>query len=110
MNLREIIESKRHWRQLQARVRKLPEDYRVAYGEMQKYLYKVGPAPLAAGDTGLLEQLVALFEHGASESKGVMELIGPDVAAFCDDLIADMTTVTDSVIATMRAAQGKHLQ
>ena len=110
MNLHEIIESKRHWRQLHARVRNLPEDYRVAYGEIQKYLYKVGPAPLAAGDTDLLEQLVTLFEHGAAEGKGVIELIGTDVAAFCDGLIAGMPTVTDSVINTMRAAQEKSLE
>ena len=94
MNLRDVIESKRRWRQLQTRVKCLPKGYQVTYAQIQKYLFKVGPAPLVEGDTSLLEQIIELFEHGAAEGKEVMELIGPDVAAFLDDLIAGLPTVT----------------
>jgi DNA-binding ferritin-like protein (Dps family) len=60
---------------------------------MQKYLFKVGPVDLSDGP--LLPGIVEFFEEGVAASKGVMELIGTDVAAFCDDLIKDSRTYAD---------------
>jgi hypothetical protein len=54
---------------------------------MQKYLFKVGPIELPDGR--LLPGIVDFFEEGAAAGKGVLELIGNDVAAFCDDLVKD---------------------
>jgi DNA-binding ferritin-like protein (Dps family) len=93
MSIREIIDGKRQWRAHMARVKALPPDYRIVYEEMQKYLFKVGPVSLTGGD--LLSEIVDFFESGAASGKGVMELIGPDVAAFCDGLIADSPTYAD---------------
>ncbi|HCA29655.1 MAG TPA: hypothetical protein DEP23_08875, partial [Ruminococcaceae bacterium] len=36
-----------------------------------------------------------LFEEGAASGKGVLEVTGSDVAAFCDDLIQDSKTYAD---------------
>lgn len=93
MGIREIIEGKKEWRAHVARVKALPKDYQIAYKEMQKYLFKVGPVDLTEG--GLLSGIVDLFEGGAAAGKGVLEVTGNDVAAFCDELIKDSKTYAD---------------
>ena len=93
MSIRDIIEGKQQWRAHLARVKALPEDYQIVYKEMQKYLFKVGPVDLADGI--LLTGIVDFFEEGAASGKGVIELIGSDVAAFCDELIKDTPTYAD---------------
>lgn len=87
MSFRDSIEAKRQWRAHMARVKALPADYRIVYEEVQKYLFKVGTVSLTGGN--LLSEILDFFEGGAASGKGVMELIGPDVAAFCDGLIGD---------------------
>lgn len=94
MGIQDIIEGKRRWRAHAARVKALPPDYRIVYGEMQKYLFKVGPVDLPDGP--LLPGIVDFFEEGVAEGKGVVELIGTDVAAFCDGLVGDSPTYADA--------------
>ncbi|CAM4497493.1 DNA-binding ferritin-like protein (Dps family) [Paenibacillus endophyticus] len=94
MRIRDIIEGKREWRAHVARVKALPQDYQIVYKEIQKYLFKVGPVELTDG-TGLLSGIIDLFEEGAALGKGVLEVTGSDVAAFCDDLIKDSKTYAD---------------
>ena len=55
-----------------------------------EYLFKAGPVDLADGR--LLSGIVDFFAEGIAADKGVLELIGTDVAAFCDDLIKDSRT------------------
>ena len=93
MGVRDIIEGKKQWRAHVARVRALPRDYQIVYKEIQKYLFKVGPVGLSGGD--LFAELVDFFEEGAASGKGVLELIGTDVAAFCDGLLQDSRTYAD---------------
>ena len=94
MGIQDIIEGKKQWRAHVARVKALPPDYQIVYKEMQKYLFKVGPVDLTDG--GLLPGIIDFFEEGVAAGKGVLELIGNDVAAFCDDLIEDSRTPADS--------------
>ncbi|MFI2764345.1 DUF1048 domain-containing protein [Streptomyces echinatus] len=94
MSIQDIIEGKKQWRAHVARVKALPPDYQIVYKEMQKYLFKVGPVSLSDGS--LLPGVVDFFEEGVAEGKGVLELIGTDVAAFCDDLIKDSPTYADA--------------
>ncbi|MEK5059131.1 DUF1048 domain-containing protein [Paenibacillus shunpengii] len=89
-----VIEGKKEWREHVARVKALPQDYQIVYKEIQKYFFKVGPVELTDG-TGLLSGIVDLFEDGAALGKGVLEVTGSDVAAFCDDLIKDSKTYDD---------------
>ncbi|MFZ4155582.1 DUF1048 domain-containing protein [Streptomyces pseudogriseolus] len=93
MSIHDIIEGKKQWRAHMARVKALPPDYQIVYKEMQRYLFKVGPTDLSDGL--LLPGIVDFFEEGAASGKGVLELIGEDVAAFCDDLIKDSRTYAD---------------
>ena len=94
MRIQDIIEGKKEWRTHVARVKALPQDYRIVYKEIQKYFFKVGPVELAEG-TGLLSGIVDLFEGGVAQGKSVLEVTGRDVAAFCDDLIKDPKTYAD---------------
>ena len=96
MRIQDIIEGKKEWRLHMARVKALPHDYQIVYKEIQKYLFKVNPAELSEG-TDLLSEIVGFFEEGAALGKGVLEVTGSDVAAFCDDLIKDSETYADSV-------------
>ncbi|WP_020673911.1 DUF1048 domain-containing protein [Amycolatopsis nigrescens] len=93
MGIHDIIEGKKQWRAHLARVKALPPDYQIVYKEIQRYLFKVGPVDLLDGP--LLSGIVEFFEEGVVAGKGVLELIGDDVAAFCDDLIKDSPTHAD---------------
>jgi DNA-binding ferritin-like protein (Dps family) len=94
MGIQDIIEGKKKWRAHMERVKALPQDYQIVYKEIQKYLFKVGPVELTDG-TGLFSGIIDLFEDGAALGKGVLEVTGKDVAAFCDDLIKDSKTYAD---------------
>lgn len=93
MGIQDIIEGKKQWRAHMARVKALPPDYQIVYKEIQKYFFKVGPVDLPDG--ALLSGIVDFFEEGVVAGKGVLEVIGTDVAAFCDDLIKDSRTYSD---------------
>jgi DNA-binding ferritin-like protein (Dps family) len=88
VSIQDIIEGKKQWRAHMARVKALPPDYQIVYKEMQRYLFKIGGAPLLPG-------IIDFFEEGVAAGKGVLELIGDDVAAFCDDLVKDSRTYAD---------------
>jgi DNA-binding ferritin-like protein (Dps family) len=47
-------------------------------------------------------------EEGVAAGKGVLELIGTDVAAFCDDLIKDSPTYADACQESISAEPGAH--
>lgn len=61
MGIKDIIKGKKEWRAHVARVKSLPKDYQIVYKEIQKYLYKVGPAELNEG-IDLLSGIVDFFE------------------------------------------------
>lgn len=93
MGIQDTIEGKKQWRAHLARVKALPPDYQIVYKEIQRYIFKVGPVDLPDGP--LLPGIVDFFDAGVAAGKGVLELLGNDVAAFCDDLIKDSPTWAD---------------
>lgn len=93
MSIQNIIEGKRQWRAHVARVKALPPDYQVVYKEIQRYLFKVGPVDLA--ESTLLSDIVDLFAQGAAAHRGVLDVTGTDVAAFCDGLLEGSRTYAD---------------
>ena len=103
VSIQDAIEGKRKWnkkwRAHIARVKALPQDYQIVYKEIQNYLFKVGPVELTEGtdflSTDLFLGILDLFEEGAARGKGVLEITGSDVAAFCDALIKDSKTFAD---------------
>lgn len=109
MSIQDIIEGKKEWRAHMARVKALPQDYQIVYKEIQKYLFKVGPVELT-GSTDLLSGIVDFFEGGAALGKGVLEVTGSDVAAFCDNLIKDSKTNADTYQESVDQKVGKSMK
>lgn len=93
MGIRDVIEGKKQWRAHLARVKALPPDYEIVYQEIQRYFFKVGPTNLLDGS--LLPDILDFFEQGVASGQGVTDLIGTDIAAFCDDLIKDAPTYAE---------------
>jgi DNA-binding ferritin-like protein (Dps family) len=90
VGIQDVIEGKKQWRAHMSRVKALPPDYQIVYKEIQKYLFKVGPVDVPDGH--LFSGIVDFFAEGAVAGKGVLELIGDDVAAFCDGLVKGART------------------
>jgi DNA-binding ferritin-like protein (Dps family) len=94
-NFRHISRVKRKYRLSQERVKALPEEYRYVYDKIQQYMW------MSSGSSGMdilpiLADLLDLFETGAVEGKGVLEITGEDVAAFCDELLLHARTSTQN--------------
>ena len=104
MGIHDIIEGKKQWRAHVARVKALPPDYQIVYKEIQKYLFKIGPVDLADGT--LLSGIVDFFEEGVAADKGVQQLLGNDIAAFCDDLVRNSRTYADIYQESLNADPG----
>ena len=79
-----IIGAKKDWKAMEARADALPREYRIVYGDLKSYLWK-----FTAGDgmdiVAVLRNVLGLFEVAVAEGKGVVEVVGDDVAAFCDE-------------------------
>lgn len=86
-----LIGDKKEYREMMARVKALPDDYRFVYEKAQKYMWN-----FTAGDgMDMLKvqyDLIDLFEAGAAEGRPVLDITGKDVASFCDELIRDAKT------------------
>ncbi|WP_066364890.1 DUF1048 domain-containing protein [Herbidospora mongoliensis] len=104
MGIQDIIEGKKQWRAHMARVKALPPDYQIVYKEIQRYFFKIGPVDLHDGT--LLSGILDFFEEGVAGGKGVLELIGDDVAAFCDDLVKDSRTYAEVYQESIRGESG----
>ena len=93
--LKKILGDKKEWKRMEARAQALPADYRIVYVESQKYMWK-----FTAGDgmdiIAILKDLLDLFETGAADGKGVLEVTGEDVAGFCDELLRNAKTYTEN--------------
>lgn len=94
MKLQELIQQKKQWRAHMRRVEKLPRDYQVVYHEMQKYIFLIGTVEYE-DSIQVLSGIVDLFAEGAAAGKDVLDVTGRDVAALCDELVADVRTYAD---------------
>lgn len=94
INPKRIVEEKRAYRAMMARVDALPEDYRFVFKKIQDYMWK-----FASGSgydvIEIQKGLIGLFEEGAAEGKPVLEITGEDVAGFADELMQEAETYTE---------------
>ena len=77
------LDEKREYRETVARAKALPTEYATAYKEIRNYIF---------GTAGIyhmrpLIALVDLLEEAAASGKHVLDITGPDVAAFADELV-----------------------
>lgn len=94
-NIRKILQQKREYKKQIARVQALPRDYQYVFKKMQERMWM--SATGAGWDILEIQYgLIDLFEAGAAEGKGVLEMIGEDVAAFCDELLRSAKSNTEN--------------
>lgn len=85
------LNKKKAWQQLMKRVNALPKDYRFAYKKILNYGYNYGFCCITQSD------LLELFEESVAAGRPVLDVIGNDVAAFCDELIHANTDKATSI-------------
>lgn len=83
------LDEKRAYRQKMKRVKALPENYRIAFKKIQKYLYHHGEE---GWNMTIFDDLIDLFESSAADRKDLSDVIGNDAAKFCDELILAANT------------------
>lgn len=88
------LDDKRAYRELMKRVNALPKEYCYAYKKIQQYMYNFDTVDYASN---MFNDLLELFEESVADGKPISQIIGNDVASFCDDLIkANETKVKSS--------------
>lgn len=75
------LDEKKAWKELMKRVDALPDDYRFAFKKILNYGYNFGFCFITQSE------LLEMFEENAAAGRPVGEIVGNDVAAFCDELI-----------------------
>ena len=81
-----VIGDKRRWREYKARVRRLPENYRMAVEAFERYLMYFGAVD-AESAASLFEDLADLFEQAAADGTPIREIVGEDPVEFIETLI-----------------------
>jgi DNA-binding ferritin-like protein (Dps family) len=83
------LEEKRQYRQLKARIKALPANYRTAAEAVERYLMYAGG--VAAGDVlvRMYGDLVALFEESAADGVPVRGIVGDDPVEFVEAFVAN---------------------
>jgi len=84
--IKKILNDKKEYKEMMARVEALPGDYPEAYKKICEYMWRFS----AGSGMDMLRiqyDLIDLFEDGAAEGKDVLEITGEDVTAFANGLI-----------------------
>lgn len=93
-NIKKMIQSKREYKKQMARVEALPKEYQYVFKKIQERMWMFA-AGAGYDMMKIHDDLVELFEAGAADGKGVLEITGEDVAAFCDELLRSARTYTE---------------
>ena len=81
-----VIGDKREWREYKARMRALPEPYRIAVDGIERYLFHFG-AVEADSSIAIFSDVADIFERAAADGTPIHEIVGDDPSAFVDALI-----------------------
>ncbi|MFE6648095.1 DUF1048 domain-containing protein [Nocardioides sp. NPDC057772] len=81
--LTRLIGDKKDWKRMEARAAELPADYRTVYGETKSYMWRF-TASAGMDIVDILRDILDLFETEAATGRSVIDVTGPDLAAFCD--------------------------
>ena len=80
------IDDKKQWRAYKARVKALPENYRVAVGAIEKYLWTFGETPTEWPRAGsMFDGLADLFERAAADATPIRDIVGDDPVEFAEE-------------------------
>jgi len=85
------LNEKRKYRENEKRAKALPTEYAEAYKKIKHYLWNT--SGILTIDP--LVSLVDLLEEAAANNRNVVDITGPDVAAFADDLVKGESSYKD---------------
>ncbi|MFS0600232.1 DUF1048 domain-containing protein [Peribacillus frigoritolerans] len=83
--IKKILDDKKEYKEMMARVEALPGDYPETYKKICNYMWSFA----SGSDMDMLRiqyDLIDLFEAGAVDGKDVLEVTGEDVIAFANGL------------------------
>jgi DNA-binding ferritin-like protein (Dps family) len=85
------LNEKKKYRETEKRAKALPAEYAEAYKNIRNYLWNT---------SGILTieplvSLIDLLEEAAADGKSVVDITGPDVAAFADELVRGESSYKD---------------
>ncbi len=78
------IDEKRAYGRFKRRVKALPNDYRFAFRKIQHYIYSIG---FPGSDMAVFTNLLDLFEASAAEGRPLLEVTGPNLGQFSNELL-----------------------
>src|SRR6476469_8205334 len=87
------LSEKKKYRANEKRAKALPPEYAAAYKEIRNYLWST---------SGILTiqpliSLVDMLEEAAADGRRVIDITGPDVAAFADELVKGTVSYKDAM-------------
>jgi DNA-binding ferritin-like protein (Dps family) len=85
------LNEKKRYRLTEKRAKALPTEYAAAYKEIKHYLWNTSGILTIAP----LVSLVEMLEEAAADGKHVVDITGPDVAAFADELVRGESSYKD---------------
>jgi DNA-binding ferritin-like protein (Dps family) len=77
------MDEKKAYRENEKRAKKLPAEYYDAYKDIKAYIFRT--SGILTIDP--LKVLVDLLEEAAADGRRVVDITGPDVATFADELV-----------------------
>lgn len=82
-----VVGDKKRWRHYKARIRALPENYRIAAEALERYFMHAGG--LANGDLimRMLDDFADLFEQAAADETPIRDIVGDDPVEFAETFI-----------------------
>lgn len=80
-----VVGDKRRYRQYKAEIAELPQPYQDAMLAIQDYMWNFANG---SGFMDALEEVLHLFEEGASDKVPLADLVGPDPVTFCETIMA----------------------
>jgi len=99
------LEEKREYRENEARAKALPGEYATAYKEIKNYIFHTSGILTIEP----LKALIDMLEEAAASGKHVLEVTGPDVAAFADELVHGEKSYFDQQRQKLNTALAKKL-
>ncbi|WP_071130732.1 DUF1048 domain-containing protein [Enterococcus timonensis] len=82
-------QEKKEYKLFKQKVAALPEDYRFVFNEIQKYLWNFSDAS-GRKTLKVLNDLYEMFAQGAADQQDVIEITGPDVGEFAENIVREI--------------------
>lgn len=101
------LESKKEWKEMEARAKALPKEYNEVYEEVKHYVWQGGTG--VKDPSTLFKPLVDSLEEGAKAGKHVLEVTGEDVAAFVNSFVEGQKTFEQERREKLNSAIAKKL-